>query len=729
MLVFVLSAIAGGVLVWGQIIHLQSALSQNGALQISSGALAPTGWGDPETLLLVGDDQRSLTKYYHQAVPHLANEMLLVRLDPSKPYISMMSIPRELWVTIYPPGRAPYTNRINSAYTFGIGTLVSTIHRVLGLRVNHVAVVTFGRFKRAVNEMGCVYSTVDRRYYHVNVPGGEQYQEIDLQPGYQDMCGDGALQFVSYRHGDTSLVRDARNQSFLLDAKKQYGPSLSSNVDKFEQIFGQLVQTDSGLQSTSGILNLLGTLINSSALRVRTVPFQATLLPTYDTATPQQISASVNAFLYGGTPLPKQRTAATAHAVHNTKVASHLPLVPVSASELGQARAAAAGVPFPYEYPRVRDAAGSADPVFFRNYEIHAPNHQPYPAYVAVVSAGQLGQYYDVQGMTWTTAPQFASPDQTVHVGGRTYSLYYEASNLKMVAWYEHGAVYWIRNSLTNTISNGELLAIAGQTFPVASVPSRVQRTRPGAAAIPLRPSTPAATTSTAETIGLIGGLLTLVAVPLLAIPLFRRQRELAELRGHLTIAVSGEARLDAAANAWGLPLVSVPAARAAARQAAGPGLHEGPHSAGRSRGGRRRGPLVAVGLGVIVAIAAGVFLLERGGSAKPATAHQVGRTSVTGTVSGPPTVPVAVLNATATPGAATTLARQLRAQGIRIGTVGNLSESVTGSLEIAYAPGAQAQAERLARMFPKSSPSVAPMDSATLAAAGTGAQLAVVIG
>ena len=83
-------------------------------------------------------------------------------------------------------------------------------------------------------------------------PAAEQYQEINLQPGYQKMCGEQALQFVSYRHGDTSLVRDARDQSFLLDVKKQYGPTLAANVGKFEQIFGQAVQTDPGLHSTTG---------------------------------------------------------------------------------------------------------------------------------------------------------------------------------------------------------------------------------------------------------------------------------------------------------------------------------------------------------------------------------------------------------------------------------------------------------------------------------------------
>jgi polyisoprenyl-teichoic acid--peptidoglycan teichoic acid transferase len=741
-LVFVLSAIAGGVLVWGQIIHLRNALSQNKALTISPGALTPTAWGGPETLLLIGDDERAQTKYYHRAVPPLANEMLLVRLDPSKPYISMMSIPRELWVTIYPPDGVPYTNRLNSAYTFGIGTLVSTIKQVLGIEVNHVAVVTFAHFEQAVNDIGCVYSTVDQRYYHVNVPGGDQYQEIDLQPGYQNMCGSQALQFVSYRHTDTSLVRDARDQSFLLDVKRQYGPTLVDNIGEFEQVFGKLVQTDPGLHSYSGVTNLLGTLINSSSLRVRQVPFQATLLPTYDVATPQQIAASVHAFLYGGSPIPKKSTASVAHAVHSRAAAAHLPLVGVGQSELAQARSYAAGMPFPYEYPRVRDAGGGGVPVYFRDYMIHAENGSPYPAYVAAVPAGQLGQYYDVQGMTWLTAPQFADPDQTVKVAGRTYSLYYEGSNLKMVAWYERGAVYWIRNSLTDAIGNGELLAIAEQMYPLAGVAPASAPTgqaRLKDAAIPQRTAA-TETSSVGQTLGLLGGLLALVALPVIAVLMYKRRRELVEVRGHLGAATSGEDRLDAAANACGLPLVSVPAARAAARTATGPrarpedvadAVEAGP---GSSPDHRRRAPLLAGVFAAVVAIVAGVYALEQGGGGAKHVAirHHVAHPTVTAASvvpAGPLTGSVAVLNAGTTPGAAATMAQQLHAQGITIGTIGNLSESVSSSLEIAYAPGQQTQAERLARMLASKSPAVAPMDSATQAAAGAGTQLAVVIG
>jgi LCP family protein required for cell wall assembly len=362
-LAVLLSAAVTSAVFWsGQVGTLKRALNLNPTLQVGGG-LTPATFGGPENLLLVGNDQRAHTTTT-PVLPH-SNEMLIVRFDPSKPYISMMSIPRELMVTIQ-CRNGPAITRLNYALTCGgIPTLVQTIKHLTGLAINHVVEIDFNQFKNAVNEMGCVYSTIDRRYYHVNVPGGEQYQEINLQPGYQRLCGSEALQFVSYRHGDTSLVRDARDQSFLLDVKREYGPTLVDNADKFERIFGRSVESDSALHSTTGILDLLGTLVNSSSLRVRQVQFQVNLFPTggnpcsCDTATPQQIGASVNAFLYGGSGLPpKTKVAAVASAVH-AHAAQQLPLVPVSSDELSTAVNAAAAIPFPLEIPRVKDKNGS----------------------------------------------------------------------------------------------------------------------------------------------------------------------------------------------------------------------------------------------------------------------------------------------------------------------------------------------------------------------------------
>ena len=104
---------------------------------------------------------------------------------------------------------------------------------------------------------------------------------------------------------------------------------------------------------------------------------------------------------------------------------------------------------------------------------ISGPGNVNYPAYVGAFYDGGLGNYYDVQGTTWTTAPQFDSPDYTgVKVGARNYNLYLVSSHIKMIAWYENDAVYWVRNSLTNSVPNGEMLsgASSGDKFWFGSI-------------------------------------------------------------------------------------------------------------------------------------------------------------------------------------------------------------------------------------------------------------------
>jgi LCP family protein required for cell wall assembly len=719
---------AAAVAVLDEVHTLKDALSQNGALR-TDGTLANAGWGDPQTLLLVGDDQRSLTgdfKYYSRAVLPHANEMLLVRLDPNKPWISMMSIPRELQVTIYPKNSSPVTTRFNYAYTAGgIPLLVSTIKRVTGLSVNHVVVITFGRFKRAVDQMGCVYSTVDRRYFHVNVPGGEQYQEINLQPGYQRMCGTQAMQFVSYRHDDTSLIRDARDQSFLLDVKQEFGPSLAGNVHQFESIFGKAVQTDPALHSTGGLLNLLGTLISSSGRRVRQVHFQANLGPSVDTASPQQIARSVHSFLFGGSALPRGSTAAVAHAVRNHKVAAKLPLVPTGSSQLSAASKLASGLTFPLEYPRVQERDGASEPPAVRAYLIHTPSRTAYPIYTAVFYAGQLGQYYDVQGTTWTDAPMFLNPQQTIRVGPRTYELFYDGSDLKVVAWREHGAIYWIHNSLNDQLPNGDMLAIAEQTTPVGTPQATLHLKGAG---IPTRPSI-APKIGAREMLGFVGGLLTLICFPVIAFLVFRRRRELGGLRTQLADGIARGSRLPAAALEPGSA-----AARAAERARLAsvggalprPTAEERRDQSGRRAGGRKRTVHLVLLVAVLCAAAVAFVIVETGGSSSPRPAQPSRPAKVQ--AAGPPTVPVAVLNAGSQQGAASTLANQLRSSHVSVGTVANLTASRPAGIQILYASGQSAQATRLASVLASSHPTIAALDPTTAAAAGN-APLVVVIG
>jgi polyisoprenyl-teichoic acid--peptidoglycan teichoic acid transferase len=597
--VALLSGTATAVLALNEVSKVVEALRQSKQVKLARGLLAPTSRGTPQTLLLVGNDERPPPKSnpFGRVLPH-SNEMLLVHIDPSKPTISMLSIPRELQVTFTAPTGQVITNRINSAYTYGgIELMTKTIKRLLGIQINHVLVVTFPKFRRAVDEMGCVYMIVDRRYYHVNEPGSEQYFEINLQPGYQRMCGREALEYVANRHEDTSLTRDARDQRFLLEAKAQYGASLIENRGKFEHIFGRAVETD--IHETSQVLDLLALLVESQGKPVRQVPFHVNLSTSYDTATPQQINESVNAFLGGTAPIPKYRIGQSLRTVHGHArgKAPALPtLAPTEESALAHARTVAPSLPFALEYPRFRHPYGAALPDTLRPYDIRDPRGRLHPSYVVVVEGGPLGRFYDVQGSSWTDPPLLANPSQEIRAGTRTYELFYQGEQMRTIGWKEGGAAYWIENTLTSDLSPREMLALAEQTVPVVS--ARSARPTGGLSlrtvTLPARPAKATGFfTKAGDDLGFVG-LIVLVALSWFAVS---RRRELDALRLQVSRAMALEAQQRSLLAASASP--AAPAAAVATRTN---------YSVRGDR--RRRAAVLAIGVLVALAVGAGTYVL-----------------------------------------------------------------------------------------------------------------------
>jgi hypothetical protein len=78
-----------------------------------------------------------------------------------------------------------------------------------------------------------------------------------------------------------------------------------------------------------------------------------------------------------------------------------------------------------------------------------------------VLYAGATGEYYGVQGLTWRSPPILDNPDGTRVVGGRRLRLYYDGRHLRLVAFKTKRAVYWVTNTLSDSISNAQLIGIA----------------------------------------------------------------------------------------------------------------------------------------------------------------------------------------------------------------------------------------------------------------------------
>jgi hypothetical protein len=105
-------------------------------------------------------------------------------------------------------------------------------------------------------------------------------------------------------------------------------------------------------------------------------------------------------------------------------------------------------LPTPGEYPRA--------------YLLHDQAGAPHAAYrMVVVLNPLLGQYYGVQGTTWENPPILASPTQTRNVGGKQLQLFFNGHKLTVVGWHTPQGAYWISNTLTDDLTNQQMLGIA----------------------------------------------------------------------------------------------------------------------------------------------------------------------------------------------------------------------------------------------------------------------------
>lgn len=446
-------------------------------------ALAEVHPGEPQTILILGSDHRANEA---EREPSRSDTTMLVRLNPDLNLISVMSIPRDLKVEI--PGYG--TTKFNAAYSFGGPKLtLQVVKELTGLRVNHVINVDFLGFVRAVDAIKCVYVDVDRRYYHSNegVPPSEQYSEIDIQPGYQKLCGKKALEYVRYRHTDTDIVRSARQQNFLADARQR----VSLNDLLFDQshltdILTEYTQSD--INGTSALLELLKLAVACRNATIEKVHFPAELGPSFVYASSGAIEEAAEEFLgEGGGAGPSEASAGSKPKKHRhgkSKKRKKKPKVKAAkpgddgllpAREAGEAEAAAVarkvGGGFPVFYP-TRLPPGAAyvetnpyehvvDPRVYRFREDGGNLHVAYKM-VAVIDESDGYHYFGVQGIRgWPDPPILHDPTVTETIHGRQYEIFVAGGSIKMIAWHRGENTYWIANDLEQSLGNEQMVGMA----------------------------------------------------------------------------------------------------------------------------------------------------------------------------------------------------------------------------------------------------------------------------
>jgi LCP family protein required for cell wall assembly len=207
---------------------------------------------DTINFLLLGSDTRSGSSFR-------TDTMVVAIVRPSTGEVSLISLPRDLWVNIPTVGM----QRLNTAYQYGdlyyypgggAGLLKDTIQNNLGISIDHTAMVDFNGFRQVVNTIGGVEVPVFCPYtdWHLISPELDPENEYNWElytvgPGLIKMDGDLALWYARSRKRSSDFDRGRRQQEVL---RALYSQALRTNLvthlpDLYSQVSSSIT-TDLG---------------------------------------------------------------------------------------------------------------------------------------------------------------------------------------------------------------------------------------------------------------------------------------------------------------------------------------------------------------------------------------------------------------------------------------------------------------------------------------------------
>lgn len=225
---------------------------------------------DKVNILLLGIDPRP-----DETEPPRSDTIIVVHIDPETETVTMMSIPRDVWVFI--PGFQE--DKINAAYPLGEAnadivpgggpTLVAqTIEANFGIPIHYFATVDFDGFRTIVDTIGGIVIDVPAPVKDDQYPT-ETYglTRVYFPTGLQKMDGETALRYARTRHGDNDVARGNRQQQVLQAIREQaISLGLITRANELISEIGDAVRTDLNFNQMLALANL-GRKIDTSAIR------------------------------------------------------------------------------------------------------------------------------------------------------------------------------------------------------------------------------------------------------------------------------------------------------------------------------------------------------------------------------------------------------------------------------------------------------------------------------
>jgi LCP family protein required for cell wall assembly len=227
------------------------------------------------TVLLLGSDNDSKFSADHV----LTQSMILVRVNPATKKVTMLSIPRDLWVPLSTGG----SGKIDGAYSYGgPGAAIATVQNNFGVHIDDYVWIGLVGLINVIDAVGGIdvvtSSPVMDDFYPADIGKGNPYGylRVAVMAGPQHLDGTHALQYVRSRHNDlqSDFGRSQRQQQVLLALRAKASQVSAEDVPILAASLKNQIKTDMSLQRIATLLPVAG------GLDPRTIQ-QIVLLPPY----------------------------------------------------------------------------------------------------------------------------------------------------------------------------------------------------------------------------------------------------------------------------------------------------------------------------------------------------------------------------------------------------------------------------------------------------------------
>lgn len=207
-------------------------------------------------LMVIGSDWRPNSGYR-------TDVMMLVSIHPGNGTVSVVSFPRDLYVTI--PGWME--QRINTAFQQGgFSLLAETLQYNFGVRPDYYVMTNFDGFIGIIDSLGGVTVNIEKSLTDkCDLPQAVNTY-CTVKPGPMNMNGKMALWYVRSRHSTSDFDRLRRAQEVLFGVFTRFmSVDAISHLPDLYNSYRDSVETNMGVEDMAPLLTLASALYSDSS--------------------------------------------------------------------------------------------------------------------------------------------------------------------------------------------------------------------------------------------------------------------------------------------------------------------------------------------------------------------------------------------------------------------------------------------------------------------------------